>query len=505
MACRRSPATPRSRPVRRGAAGLAAAALTLALGVEPAAAAPDTQLDATPPALSSQSSATFAFSGGSTYACALDAAPAHACSSPVVLTGLADGQHTFSVTASDPRGVPDPTPASFTWTVDTTPPETAIVSAPTGLQGWRDYETGKVVVAFTASEPATFGCSQPTADLYVACGSPRTITSPPGPTFGLHAFSVRAVDLAGNVDPTPAIAQWSYDVASPSPSLALYAQPPYATTRRPQRFVLTRKLRLAFGSAGPDVSPPGSAPVTYFLRSYLGRVFAPSSFKPAAAMVPPAADGGLRARAAGQTAWTPIAGLSLPMLAGGADVRVKKPGDVACVAVVAIDAAGNANGGGGADLGQCTTLPLRAWDALLATGWKKRLDSPRDAGHFLGQYAVSTKVGSVLKFAAGVVWPTRHDQTPSSLTHVGLVATRCRGCGVVEVFGVLKSKKTFSAKVNLNSRTKRKRSLIVRKAADSSRIFVRHVASGPVVVEGLGVASDPVTDVFVTGALANQG
>ncbi len=54
-----------------------------------------------------------------------------ACTSPYTLaTALADGSHTFSVFATDAAGNADPTPASQTFVVDTTPPDTTITSQP---------------------------------------------------------------------------------------------------------------------------------------------------------------------------------------------------------------------------------------------------------------------------------------------------------------------------------------------------------------------------------------
>src|SRR5205823_3785146 len=94
---------------------------------------PDTTITAAPPATSTSSRDRFSFTStkaGSSFACQLDASAFAACTSPQSYSGLADGSHTFQVRATDPAGNTDPTPASYTWTVDTTPPDTTITAAP---------------------------------------------------------------------------------------------------------------------------------------------------------------------------------------------------------------------------------------------------------------------------------------------------------------------------------------------------------------------------------------
>src|SRR5207247_810652 len=84
--------------------------------------APDTIITATPPALTNSASASFTFAAteaGSTFQCALDGGGFAPCASPQTYSALASGNHTFQVRATDPAGNTDPTPASFTWTVDT--------------------------------------------------------------------------------------------------------------------------------------------------------------------------------------------------------------------------------------------------------------------------------------------------------------------------------------------------------------------------------------------------
>ena len=80
-----------------------------------------------------QTSASFSFTdteAGVSFLCQLDGSAFSACSSPQSYSGLSAGSHTFSVKAQDAAGTQS-TAASFTWTVDTTPPPTpSITSAP---------------------------------------------------------------------------------------------------------------------------------------------------------------------------------------------------------------------------------------------------------------------------------------------------------------------------------------------------------------------------------------
>jgi hypothetical protein len=66
------------------------------------------------------------------FECSLDGAAFNACpSSGQSYGGLSDGSHSFAVRAVGAAGGADQTPASRTWTVDTTAPDTAIDSGPT--------------------------------------------------------------------------------------------------------------------------------------------------------------------------------------------------------------------------------------------------------------------------------------------------------------------------------------------------------------------------------------
>ena len=137
----------------------------------------------------------------SKFQCQLDDGVYSACSGTTSYEGLPEGTHTFTVTASDAAGNANLVPATFTWTIDTTPPHTVITSQPPVSTSSSSAQFG-----FTSMETtSTFECRLDGSD-YAACTSPEDY---PGLSMGPHTFMVRATDAAGNVDPTPAHYAWT--------------------------------------------------------------------------------------------------------------------------------------------------------------------------------------------------------------------------------------------------------------------------------------------------------
>ncbi len=179
-------------------------------GVVPPGDPPDTVLDATPAALSNQTLVTFEFSAigeANEFQCSLDSGAVQRCTSPREIT-VSDGPHTFAVSALN-RGTPDESPALFAWTVDTIPPDSQITNGPPSF----DNST-MVDFTFTGSpitDIARFECALD-GGTFATCTSPSTLTSL---VSGLHSFQVRAVDAAGNNDPTPSVRSWTIDTSTP--------------------------------------------------------------------------------------------------------------------------------------------------------------------------------------------------------------------------------------------------------------------------------------------------
>ena len=104
--------------------------------------------------------------------------------------------HTFEVRATDAAGNTDPTPATRSFTVDTTPPDTTITAGPTGTTS-----DSTPTFTFTSTEAgSTFQCRVDAA----AFATARTPFTTAALTDGAHTFEVRATDAAGNTDATPA-------------------------------------------------------------------------------------------------------------------------------------------------------------------------------------------------------------------------------------------------------------------------------------------------------------
>jgi VCBS repeat-containing protein len=85
---------------------------------------PDTEITATPPALTNSTTASFSFSSDDPEAgflCKLDEGAFAPCTSPHEYTGLGSGEHTFTVQALDLFEIADPEPSSYTWEIDLTP------------------------------------------------------------------------------------------------------------------------------------------------------------------------------------------------------------------------------------------------------------------------------------------------------------------------------------------------------------------------------------------------
>lgn len=166
---------------------------------------PNANITPVTPTATSVVSFALTSSEAASFECNLDSAGFAACPPSYTTPALAEGPHQLDVRATDSAGNADPTPAHFAWVCDTVPPDTMVTTGAAGANGTpADF-------AFTSTElPSTFECSLDGGS-FLACTSPY---SPPFLTEGDHVFFVRAVDVVGNVDPTPADFSWSVDLTA---------------------------------------------------------------------------------------------------------------------------------------------------------------------------------------------------------------------------------------------------------------------------------------------------
>lgn len=159
----------------------------------------------TPPALTNVTSASFAFtvSGATSVTCQSDGGAFSPCTSPVNLTGLSDGSHTFTVRAADAAG--NVTTTSHTWTVDTVPPDVTFTTTPANPSNQATAN-----FAFTTGDATTVACSLDGA-AFTTCTSPATLS---GLSNGTHSYAVRATDAAGNA--RTATHTWLVDTVPPN-------------------------------------------------------------------------------------------------------------------------------------------------------------------------------------------------------------------------------------------------------------------------------------------------
>jgi Ca2+-binding RTX toxin-like protein len=176
---------------------------------------PDTTITSKPVPNSNSSGATFEFTADepATFRCSVDGAPLSACTSPLELPDLAEGDHTFEVVATDRAGNVDPTPATWTWRIDTVAPTVIDLTGPTGVTADPD-----AVLTYQADEPASFQCRLNGSD-WATCGSSRSYQDLPD---GTYLFEVRATDQAGNIG-QPAARTWT--VLTDPPETAITAGP----------------------------------------------------------------------------------------------------------------------------------------------------------------------------------------------------------------------------------------------------------------------------------------
>ncbi|HEV8687456.1 MAG TPA: Ig-like domain-containing protein, partial [Gaiellaceae bacterium] len=221
---------------------------------------PETTITSSPTNPTSSVNPSFAFTSDdatATFACQIDGAGFGGCVSPKGYTGLAEGTHTFEVRATDAQGNVDPTPASFTWAIDTTAPETSITGGPTDPSS-----STTATFQFTSTEPtaATYRCSLDGAPA-VLCVSGVSYS---GLAEGTHTFTVASTDQAGNADTTPATHPWQINIAPPDTTITSGPLSPTTATAATFEFTSTKPAGGTF-ECSLDAGAPSvcTSPHTY--------------------------------------------------------------------------------------------------------------------------------------------------------------------------------------------------------------------------------------------------
>ena len=208
-----------------------------------------------PPDPSNQATAGFDFDSTATdvvrFECQLEEVPATGssttgtwatCPASKLYSNLTHGsRYTLSVRAVD-RADNSGTEDMHSWTVDLVAPDTEF----TAENELPEVTSQNVPFAFGSDDTdvVRFECSLDAAP-FATCTSPFTPGTPPAD--GTHTLQVRAVDEAGNVDPTPAIHTWVVDTATPDTAISLTSPVP---PRNPNN---SRSAAFGFTSSATDV------------------------------------------------------------------------------------------------------------------------------------------------------------------------------------------------------------------------------------------------------------
>jgi hypothetical protein len=135
-----------------------------------------------------------------TFSCSLDGGPSSPCASPFAPEEpLADGAHTFLVRGVDLGGRMGQS-ETLVFTVDTAPPRTFFKSHPRKNIRIRGRHVRAVFRFGSDAQGAQFVC-RVDGGLFHFC--PAVLSRRFG--VGVHAVRVKALDPAGNVDPTEAV------------------------------------------------------------------------------------------------------------------------------------------------------------------------------------------------------------------------------------------------------------------------------------------------------------
>jgi VCBS repeat-containing protein len=241
--------------------------------------APNTLISTSPAAASNTKNSTFTFSvddgvgsGVDFYELKLDNGSWTSSAATKTYTGLSETSHTLQVRATDKAGYTDPTPASYTWVIDTTAPTTSLTSTPS---------TKSTNASFTFSGADTGGTGVAGYEYLLDNGTWTATTGTTqaltGLSDGSHTFQVRTVDKAGNADASPASVTWTVDATVAAPTVALLSDTGTSSTDKITRTATLNVTGLESGATvaysangatnwGPSAPAPVQGDNTVYVR-----------------------------------------------------------------------------------------------------------------------------------------------------------------------------------------------------------------------------------------------
>ena len=173
---------------------VSAAAISSAAPPGPDTTPPETTITSGPSDPTNSTDATFEFTANekATFECRLDGAGFTACTSPHTENGLSSDPHTFEVRATDEAANTDPSPASYTWTIDTTPPSASFTNNCSDAAC--DFDGG--------GSADDNGIASYAWDFGDAAGASGVTPNHTYAAAGTYAVELAVTDNAGNTDTT---------------------------------------------------------------------------------------------------------------------------------------------------------------------------------------------------------------------------------------------------------------------------------------------------------------
>ena len=174
--------------------------------------APETTITSQPEIVSSSSLASFIFASSeanSSFEYNLNNNGWKSCGDALGLVNLADGQYIIEIRAFDKYGNIDRNPAVFNWVIDTISSNVIIASGPDNFASSTNAN-----FQFEAGEELVYKCQLDGGE-WGQCLASTTINSL---NEGEHIFSVKGIDMSGNIS-SSTVYNWLVDITAPTSTI----------------------------------------------------------------------------------------------------------------------------------------------------------------------------------------------------------------------------------------------------------------------------------------------